>query len=264
MRLATWNVNSLKARMERVVEWIGYGSPDVLCLQETKLTDEAFPTMAFSELGYASAHRGQGQWNGVAILSRVGMEDVRTNFDGLLGKEARLIAATCGGIRVHSAYVPNGRALGTEHYEEKLRWLEELRQYFSDNLTPSEDVMIAGDFNIAPEDRDVWDPAAFEGLTHVSPPEREGLERLLDWGFQDAFRLCYEDSGLFSWWDYRDGAFHKGHGMRIDLVLLSASLASKLTWSFIDRNARKGTKPSDHAPVVIDLALSSSAERASL
>jgi exodeoxyribonuclease-3 len=250
--------------MERVVEWIGYANPDVLCLQETKLTDEAFPTMAFSELGYASAHRGQGQWNGVAILSRVGLEEVRTSFDGLLGKDARLIAASCGGVRVHSVYVPNGRALGTEYYEEKLRWLEELHHYFADSFSPSEDLMVAGDFNIAPEDRDVWDPAAFQGLTHVSPPERERLAQLLDWGLQDAFRLCYEDSGLFSWWDYRSGAFHLGHGMRIDLVLISSPLAEKLTWSFIDRNARKGSKPSDHAPVVVDLALPTSTERASL
>ncbi len=259
MRLATWNVNSLRARLARVEEWIGYAQPDVLCLQETKMADAAFPAMAFAALGYEAAHHGEGRWNGVAILSRVGLDDVAAGFcDGVddpLGGEARLLSATCGGIRVMSLYAPNGRSVGSDHYEAKLAWFAALRAHLAATTDPAADIVITGDFNVAPDDRDVWNPASAHGGTHVSDPERAALGALVDWGTVDAFRLLYSDGGLFSWWDYRAGDFHKHHGMRIDLVLVSRPLADLVTFALIDRNARKGKAPSDHAPVLVDIDL---------
>ncbi len=256
MRIATWNVNSLKARMPRVEEWLELTKPDVLCMQETKLSDDAFPLLAFQALGYEAAHYGQGQWNGVAILSRVGVDDVVCGFADGDGEdpEARLIWATCGGVRVASVYVPNGRALDHDHYRYKLQWLERLRRVL-DGADPASPLTILGDFNIAPDDRDVYDPAAFVGATHTSEPERSALQALEAWGLVDVFRRHYDEGGLFSWWDYRAGNFHKGLGMRIDLVLATESLAAASTAIMIDRNARKGQKPSDHAPVIADFAL---------
>jgi len=256
VRLVTWNVNSLNARQERVEEWLADSQPDVVCLQETKLADGAFPALAFAGLGYEAAHHGEGRWNGVAILSRVGLDDVVSGFaDGAPpDPEARLLTATCGGVRVMSAYVPNGRALDNDHYRYKLEWLERLRAHLDAVADPAAPTALCGDFNIAPTDIDVWDPAAVHGATHVSPPEREALGRLLDWGLTDVFRDRFPDvERLYSWWDYRAGNFHKGIGMRIDLVLASASLAARAQAALIDRNARKGKSPSDHAPVVIDL-----------
>jgi exodeoxyribonuclease-3 len=256
VRLVTWNVNSLNARQERVEEWLADSQPDVVCLQETKLADGAFPALAFAALGYEAAHHGEGRWNGVAILSRVGLDDVVPGFaDGAPpDPEARLLTATCGGVRVMSAYVPNGRALDNDHYRYKLEWLERLRAHLDAVADPTAPTALCGDFNIAPTDIDVWDPAAVHGATHVSPPEREALGRLLDWGLTDVFRDRFPDvERLYSWWDYRAGNFHKGIGMRIDLVLASASLAARTQGALIDRNARKGKSPSDHAPVVIDL-----------
>ncbi|MDP1821400.1 MAG: exodeoxyribonuclease III [Acidimicrobiales bacterium] len=256
MRLVTWNVNSLNARLGRVEEWIAECQPDVACLQETKLADAAFPSMAFAALGYESAHHGEGRWNGVAILSRVGLHDVVPGFaDGESDDpEARLLTATCGGVRVMSAYVPNGRSLEHEHYQYKLRWLERLRRHLDVVADPTAPTAVCGDFNIAPTDLDVWDPKAVHGATHVSPPEREALGRLLAWGLADVFRDRFPDTGrLFSWWDYRAGNFHKGLGMRIDLVLASGPLARRVSWALIDRNARKGKLPSDHAPLVVQL-----------
>lgn len=260
MRLATWNVNSLKARLERVEEWLAECQPDVLCMQETKLADTAFPTMTFSALGYESAHCGEGRWNGVAILSRAGLEDVVTGFalddtGEPPDPEARLITATCGGVRVMSAYVPNGRGLDQDHYQYKLRWLGRLLRHLDRTATPSQPTAVCGDFNVAPSDIDVWDAAALVGETHVSEPERAALEALLDWGLHDVFRDRFPSTDrLFSWWDYRAGSFHKGIGMRIDLVLGSTPLAERVEWSLIDRNARKGKQPSDHAPVIVQLA----------
>jgi len=253
VRIATWNVNSLNARLPRVEEWIGYARPDVLLLQETKLADAAFPALAFQALGYESAHHGQGRWNGVAVLSRVGLDDVHAGFDDDAepDAEARVVWATCGGVRVASVYVPNGRDLADDHYRYKLEWLARLRRGL-DGVDPSEPLVIGGDFNIAPTDDDVWDPAAFEGATHVSPPEREALGGLLDWGLVDTFRRLHGEPGLFSWWDYRAGNFHKRKGMRIDLLLATAPLADAATFALIDRQARKGTQPSDHAPVLAD------------
>ena len=254
MRIATWNVNSLLARMARVEEWLEYARPDVLCMQETKVADAAFPTMAFSALGYESASHGDGRWNGVAVLSRVGLDDVAAGFGGPADDQgARLVAATCGGIRVHSVYVPNGRSVGSEHYEAKLAWLAELREHLAAECKPSDPVAVCGDFNVAPEDRDVWDPAAMEGSTHVTEPERRALRELEEWGLVDAFRAWRPEEGLFTWWDYRAGNFHKHMGLRIDLVLLSRPLADGVGFALVDRNARKGKQPSDHAPVFVDL-----------
>jgi exodeoxyribonuclease III len=256
MRIATWNVNSLKARLTRVEEWLDYARPDVLCIQETKLADSAFPAMAFQTLGYEAAHHGNGRWNGVAILSRVGLDDPVAGFTGEAEDdivESRLLSATCGGVRVTTVYVPNGRAVGTEHYEAKLAWLEQLRAHIDATCDRSGKVAVCGDFNIAPDDRDVWDPAKAHGATHVSEPERKALAALCEWGLTDAFRLRYDQAGLFSWWDYRAGDFHKGRGMRIDLILLSAALADHVSAALIDRNARKGKLPSDHAPVFVDI-----------
>jgi len=254
MRIATWNVNSLMARLPRVEEWLGYARPDVLCMQETKVADAAFPAMAFSALGYETASHGDGRWNGVAIASRVGLEDVAGGFgDAPDDRGSRLLAATCGGVRVHSVYVPNGRAVGSEHYATKLAWLEDLRAHLERTCGPGDDVAVCGDFNVAPEDRDVWDVAAMAGATHVTEPERSALRAIEAWGLTDAFRLCYQQDQLFTWWDYRAGNFHKHMGLRIDLVLVSKSLAERVRGALIDRNARKGKQPSDHAPVLVDL-----------
>jgi exodeoxyribonuclease-3 len=254
VRIATWNVNSLKARLPRVEEWLVEAEPDVVCLQETKLAADAFPALAFETLGYSSAHHGQGQWNGVAILSRIGLDEVVPGFDDGAepDPEARLVRATCGGVRVASVYVPNGRALDNDHYTYKLGWLERLRGVLDRTESSEGDLVVCGDFNIAPTDADVWDPSEFVGMTHVSEPERAALRRLEDWGLVDVFQRRVPDGGVFSWWDYRAGNFHKGKGMRIDLVLATESLASRSTDDRVDRNARKGQKPSDHAPVIAD------------
>ncbi|MFI5048183.1 MAG: exodeoxyribonuclease III [Acidimicrobiia bacterium] len=258
MRIATWNVNSLKARQERVEEWLGYAQPDVVCLQETKYADDAFPHLAFAALGYESVHHGYNQWNGVAILSRVGISDVTTGFgQGVVDPyegDARLLAAKCDGVRVVSVYVPNGREVGTEFYARKLTWLGLLHDWISANESPEQELAILGDFNVAPEDKDVWSTKAFEGSTHVTGPEREAVGRLRDWGLTDAFRACWDDDHLFTYWDYRAGAFHQHRGMRIDLALVTAPLAERITWAVVDRNARKGKQPSDHAPLLVDFS----------
>jgi exodeoxyribonuclease-3 len=253
VRIATWNVNSLSARLPRVEEWLEYAKPDVLCLQETKQAESAFPHEAFASLGYEAAHHGDGRWNGVAIVSRVGLDGVTRGLGSDDDEQGpRAIAADCGGVRVVSVYVPNGRSLDSEHYRAKLAWLARLRAVLDETTTPDRPVAVCGDFNVAPDDRDVWDPKQFEGATHVSPPEREALEELESWGLVDAFRRVYDDDRLFSWWDYRGGSFHRHRGLRIDLVLVTEVLATGITWALIDRNARKGEKPSDHTPVFID------------
>jgi len=256
MRIATWNVNSLKVRIGRVEEWLAYAQPEICCLQETKLPDAAFPHMAFAALGYESAHHGSGQWNGVAILSRVGIDHVVEGFcQGVeADSDTRLLTATCGGIVVSSVYVPNGRALDDPHYQYKLSWFARLRDHLDRVADASQPVAVCGDFNVAPEDRDVWNPAAFVGSTHVSEPERAALDDLKRWGLEDAFRRCYQQDRLYTYWDYRAGDFHQHRGMRIDLILVSKVLADRVTWGLVDRNARKGKLPSDHAPLVIDVA----------
>lgn len=259
MLLATWNVNSIMARLPRLLEWLDATRPDVLCLQETKVADGAFPTAEVEALGYEAATHGSGRWNGVALLSRVGLDAVTAGFAGEPGfpdVEARAVSATCGGVRVWSVYVPNGRELDHPHYAYKLAWLAALRDALRVELGASDSLAVCGDFNIAPGDEDVWDPAEFVGSTHVSAPERAALAALLEVGLSDVPPRALKGRP-FSYWDYRAGMFHKGMGMRIDLVLLSRALASRVTDVYIDREARKGTAPSDHAPVVVGLATES-------
>jgi exodeoxyribonuclease III len=254
VRIATWNVNSLRARLGRVEEWLLAAAPDVLCLQETKVADDGFPSMAFAAAGYEVVHNSEGRWNGVAIASRVGVDDVVDGFadGGPPDEEARLLTARCGGVQVLTVYAPNGREVGHEQYRHKLVWFERLRRHLEAIADPADSVVVAGDFNVAPDDRDVWDPAACNGGTHVSEPERAVYTELLRWGLVDTFRARHDEDRLYSWWDYQAGSFHKHLGMRIDLLLATAPLADRLAWVLVDRNARKGTKPSDHAPVFAD------------
>ena len=238
--------------MERVSEWLSEVQPDVLCMQETKMTDEQFPSLDFLQLGYESVHFGQGRWNGVAILSKVGLTEPLFGFAD--GREpdvdARIVWATCGGVRICSVYVPNGRELTNDHYTYKLDWFGRLRAHLDANHSPEEKLVILGDFNVAPTDIDVWSPAAFDGGTHVSQPERDALQRLKDWGLVDTLRERYPQDQIYSFWDYRNGDFHKRRGVRIDFLLSTPALAQHCSADLIDRNARKGTKPSDHAPVM--------------
>ena len=267
MRVATWNVNSLKARLEKLGWWLERAQPDVLLLQETKLADGDVPRAELAARGYELAHHGEGRWNGVAILSRVGLADVVTNFGEPLRPprtpdvgddeplaEARMVAATCGAVRVVSIYAPNGRVVGSPFFAAKLAWYERLRGWLERAQRPSEPLVVGGDFNVAPSDADVWDPRACHGGTHVSPEERAAFARLCDWGLVDAYRLVHDEPERYTWWDYRAGMFHKNYGMRIDHCLVSAPLAARVRWADIDREARKGKPvPSDHAPLVIDL-----------
>jgi exodeoxyribonuclease-3 len=263
VRIATWNVNSVTARLPRLLDWLGTAEPDVLCLQEIKTTEAAFPTDAVAELGYESAIYGTGRWNGVAILSRVGIADVRQGLQDEPGyqpedamfeaTEPRAMAATCGGVRVWTVYVPNGRELGHPHYDYKLAWLDALRATAEAELTDR--FVVLGDFNIAPADADVWDASAVHGATHVSEPEREALRTLRAVGLTDVVPRALKYDTPYTYWDYRAGMFHKNMGMRIDLVYASEPLAASVTDAYVDRDARKGTGPSDHAPVVVDFAI---------
>ena len=256
MRVATWNVNSVKQREPRLLAWLDQRQPDVVCLQETKLTDDAFTSLLGAKLAErdrVAALSGEVQWNGVAILSRVGLDDVEVGFTGAPGypaPEARAVSATCGGIRVHSLYVPNGREPDSEHYHYKLAWLAALREVVA--AGPRE-VMVCGDMNIAPTDADVFDPKAYIGQTHVTPPERGALAELQSVGLHDVVRDRWPDETVFTYWDYRAGMFHQNLGMRIDLVLAGAPVAERVKAAWVDRHARKGTGPSDHAPVMVDL-----------
>jgi exodeoxyribonuclease III len=256
VRVATWNVNSLKQRLPRLLPWLDERRPDVVCLQETKLADEAFAEVLGEELdsrGYEAAAHGEATWNGVAILSRVGLQDVvrgLADAPGFPHPEARSVAATCGGIRVFSVYVPNGRSPGSEHYQYKLAWLSALRDVVSRG--PAE-TLVCGDMNIAPTDEDVFDPEAYVGQTHVTEPERAALSELQDVGLHDVVRDRWPDRRVFSYWDYRAGMFHQDCGMRIDLILAGAPVAQRVRAAWVDRQARKGKGPSDHAPVIVDL-----------
>ncbi len=252
MLVATWNVNSLNARMPRVEEWLATVQPDVVCMQETKMADDAFPALTFGGLGYEAVHHGEGRWNGVAILSRVGLSDPIYGFaDGIEpDPDARLISATCGGVRIHSVYVPNGREIDHDHYHYKLSWLARLRAHLEATADPSDDVVVAGDWNVAPADIDVWSRSFFDGKTHVTPEERAAVANVADWGLRDTMRERYPDEQLFSYYDYTAGRFHKRQGIRIDFLLSTSSLAERCRADLIDRNGRKGTKPSDHCPVL--------------
>jgi exodeoxyribonuclease III len=256
VRLATWNVNSIKQRVPRLLPWLDQRQPDVVCLQETKLSDDAFAALLAEQLGdrgYQFATQGEVQWNGVAILSKIGMDDVVLGVAGAPGfpnPEARAVAATCGGIRVHSVYVPNGRVPGSDHYRYKLDWLGALAQDLS---AGPERAVVCGDMNIAPADEDVFDPDAYIGQTHVTAPEREALARLQALGLRDVVRDRWPDKRVFTYWDYRAGMFHQDLGMRIDLVLASVPVAERVRAAWVDRQARKGSGPSDHAPVIVDI-----------
>ena len=256
MRVATWNVNSAKQRLPRLLAWLDERRPDIVCLQETKLADDAFAQLlgaALDSRGYAFAAHGEVQWNGVAILSRAGLDDVVAGIPdgpGFPAQEARALSATCAGIRVHCVYVPNGRAPDSEHYRYKLAWLAALREQL---VTGIDATIVCGDMNIAPADIDVFDPAAYVGHTHVTPPERAALAELEALGLHDVVRERWPDARVFSYWDYRAGMFHQDLGMRIDLVLAGASVAGRVRAAWVDRQARKGKGPSDHAPVIVDL-----------
>jgi len=279
MRIATWNVNSLKARLEKVEWWLERAAPDVLLMQETKLGDDDAPVLPFRMLGYDLLHHGEGRWNGVAIASRVGIEDVVTNFgDGPVRNsgpgagaggpgaatpgedafdpfdEARMVSALCGGVRLVSIYAPNGRVVDSPWYAGKLRWFERLGRWLAETQDPGDALVIGGDFNVAPTDDDVWSAAAAHGGTHVSEPERAAFRALLAWGLADTWRAANPGLRRFTWWDYRAGNFQRNEGMRIDHLLASAPAAARAVAVEVDREARKGAPtPSDHAPLVLDL-----------
>jgi exodeoxyribonuclease-3 len=256
VRVVTWNVNSVKQRMPRFLPWLDQRQPDVVCLQETKVPDDTFDELLagpLAERGYEAAAFGEARWNGVAILSRVGLDDVVKGIEGAPGfphPEARAVAATCGGVRIHSLYVPNGREPGSDHYRYKLEWLAALREVVA---AGPDDAIVCGDMNIAPTDADVFDPAAYEGQTHVTEPERDALGELQALGLRDVVRDRWPDQRVFTYWDYRAGMFPKDLGMRIDLVLATAPVAGRVAAAWVDRLARKGTGPSDHAPLIVDL-----------
>ena len=259
MRIATWNVNSVTARLDRVLEWLESASPDVVALQELKCTDDAFPLMPIQALGYEAATLGTGRWNGVALLSKVGLDEVVRGLPGQpqfeSADEPRAIGATCGGVRVWSVYVPNGREPSHPHYAYKLEWLRCLRDAAQAELSASpRPWAVIGDFNVAPTDADVWDISLFTDSTHVTPAERAALTDLEALGLIDVKPRSLKGEP-FTFWDYRNGAFHRGWGMRIDLVYANAAFASTVTDAWIDREARKGKGASDHAPVVVDLDL---------
>ncbi|WP_109471018.1 exodeoxyribonuclease III [Ornithinimicrobium cavernae] len=261
MRLATWNVNSIRARVDRVTAFLDRHDVDVLAIQETKCRDDQFPHLLFEAAGYQVAHVGLNQWNGVAIASRVGLEDVQVGFDGMpawgdpAGAEARAISAVCGGVRVVSLYVPNGRSLDDPHMAYKLDWLGRLRTYAAARLVaaPDEPAVLMGDWNIAPEDEDVWSMAFYENKTHVSAPERAAFRAVLEAGFTDVVRPFTPGPGVYTYWDYTQLRFPKRQGMRIDFALGSPAFAARVSGAFIDREERKGKGASDHAPVVVDV-----------
>ncbi|GGO66926.1 exodeoxyribonuclease III [Nonomuraea cavernae] len=291
MRLATWNVNSVKARLPRLVDWLAGVRPDVVCLQETKCAAGGFPVEQVGELGYAVAAHGDGRWNGVALLSRVGLDEVSRGFPGEPGfdaladgvppespespetgagstppearaggtgaapPEARAIGATCGGLRVWSLYAPNGRTVDSPHYRYKLAWFAAFREALESELATGSPLVACGDYNVAPTDADVWDPAQFAGSTHVTPAERQALAGLRELGLRDVVPTAMKGPHPFTYWDYRAGMFHQNKGMRIDLVYAAAGVADRVRSAYVDREARKGKAPSDHAPIVVDLDL---------
>jgi exodeoxyribonuclease-3 len=276
VRVATWNVNSIGARLPRLTEWLASTRPDAVCLQETKCAEADFPFGAVGDLGYEVAAHGDGRWNGVAILSRVGLTEVTRGFDGQPGfagdsragdapalveiepvpvVEARAVGASCGPLRLCSVYVPNGRTPDSAHYTYKLQWLAALRDALAPEVSGDRPFLVTGDFNVAPTDADVWDPQVFVGSTHVTGPEREALAELRALGLQDVVPRAMKYDTPYTYWDYRAGMFPKNMGMRIDLVYGNRAFASGVRDAYVDRDARKGKGPSDHAPVVVDLDL---------
>lgn len=254
MRLATWNVNSLKVRLQHLTGWLGQTSPDVVCLQETKLEDGKFPVAELETAGYRATFAGQKTYNGVAILASAPIEDVSSGIPGFADEQKRVIAGTVGGVRVVCLYAPNGQAVGSEKYDYKLRWYAALKNWLAGELARHPRIAVLGDLNVAPEDRDVHDPKAWEGQVLVSEPERTAFRGLLELGLKDGFRLFDQPEKSFSWWDYRMMGFRRNAGLRIDHILLSPELAAGCKACAIDKAPRKLERPSDHAPVTADLA----------
>ncbi|MCB0996790.1 MAG: exodeoxyribonuclease III [Acidimicrobiales bacterium] len=256
MRIATWNVNSIRARIGAVRRWLVENSVDVCCLQETRCADGGFPFTELTDLGYEVAHHGIDHWNGVAIISRVGLEGVERGFRGVTRApfdEARLIGATCDGVRVHSVYVPNGRELWDPHYAFKLVFLERLRSHLQPDLDAGVPTVLGGDLNVAPHDRDIYDPSRWRRRTHASPPERAGITALCDLGLHDIVRDLHPDEACFTWWSHRPQMYATDRGLRIDLLLASGDLAEATTQAWVDRAERGRERSSDHAPVVVDI-----------
>ena len=254
MRLATWNVNSLKVRLPHLTDWLAKAQPDIICLQELKLEDAKFPRAELEAAGYQAAFSGQKTYNGVAILARAGLSEVSMGMPGFADEQKRVIAATVGGVRSVCVYCPNGQAVGSEKYDYKLRWFAALREYLAAEIARHPQLVVAGDFNVAPEDRDVHDPKAWEGQVHVSEPERAAWRALLGLGLKDAFRLFEQPEKIYSWWDYRMLGFRRNAGLRIDQILVSAALAQHCTACTVDKEPRKLERPSDHAPVIAEFS----------
>jgi len=254
MRIVSWNVNSLKVRLPQVLQWLQDNPVEVLCLQETKLTDDKFPLLEIEAVGYQAVFSGQKTYNGVAILSKLPMSDVVKNNPRFADEQQRIIAATIDGVRVICAYVPNGQEVGSDKYAYKLQWLDALHDWLADEAKAHPSLALAGDFNIAPDDRDVYDPATWQGSVLVSEPERAAFRQLQQIGLQDAFRLFEQPEKTYSWWDYRQLGFQKNRGLRIDHILLSDPLAKRCTGCIIDRAPRKWQQPSDHAPVIAEIS----------
>lgn len=254
MKLASWNVNSLRARLPHVLEWLAQRRPDVLCLQETKVTDEECPIEALHDVGYQVLHAGQRGYNGVAILTRVPAHEVGVAAPGLDGSQKRIIAASINGVRVVNIYVPNGQAVGSEKYEYKLAWLKALHAHLKDELTRYPRLALVGDFNIAPEERDVYDPRLWQNQVLFSPPERAAFRALLDLGLVDVFRKFPQAQASFTWWDYRQGGFRRNRGLRIDHILCGPVLADQCQACSIDTTPRALDRPSDHAPVIAEFS----------
>jgi len=254
MKLATWNVNSLKVRLPHLTDWLARAQPDAICLQELKTEDAKFPRAELGAAGYQAVFSGQKTYNGVAILSRGTPLEVSTGIPGFKDEQKRVIAATVGGVRVVCVYCPNGQAVGSEKYDYKLRWFAALKEYLAAELQRHPALAVAGDFNVAPEDRDVHDPKAWEGQVHVSEPERAAWRALLALGLKDSFRLFDQPEKIYSWWDYRMMGFRRNAGLRIDHVLASADLAKRCTASSVDQAPRKLERPSDHAPVIAEFS----------
>ncbi|MDM7921265.1 MAG: exodeoxyribonuclease III [Pyrinomonadaceae bacterium] len=256
MKIATWNVNSINARMEHLLDWLERAGPDVVCLQETKCIDDNFPYQAIHDAGYHTSFYGQKSYNGVAILSKHDIDDVQKNFpDDDDESPKRLIAATIKGIRIVNTYIPNGTELGTDKFTFKLDWLMRLRRFFDETCSLDSDVLLCGDFNVAPDELDVWSVPAWEGKLHFTKTERAAMYHVKQWGFEDVFRRHHPDAHEFSWWNYREGAWQRNRGLRIDHIWTSPSLAAKCTDCWIDRSTRSLEKPSDHAPVIAEFAI---------
>jgi exodeoxyribonuclease-3 len=253
MKVATWNINSILARLPHVLRWITAERPDVLCLQELKCADDRFPTSEFTALGYNVAVYGQPSYNGVAILSRAPLEDVQRGMpDDVAGAQTRVITATVEGVRLVNVYIPNGSLVGSEKYDFKLGWMARLRSFLDENFWADDEVLLCGDFNVAPEDIDVHDPVLWRGKIHCSELEREALDNVKSWGFVDTFRSRVKDGGHFSWWDYRAGSFRRNAGLRIDHIWTSEPLAERCQSIWIHRDPRAWERPSDHAPVIAE------------